>query len=71
MRNRLWLIVGLVALGACSKEKDIEPPAELVDFKTTLEVDRAWASSVGGPSDISSSSELRALSAGAPAEWAG
>lgn len=48
MRNRLWLIVGLVALGACSKEKDIEPPAELVDFKTTLEVDRAWAASVGG-----------------------
>ncbi len=48
MRNRLWLIVGLVALGACSKEKDIEPPAELVDFKTTLKVDRVWSAGVSG-----------------------
>lgn len=35
-------------LAACSKEKDIEPPAELVDFRQTLAVQRAWTASVGG-----------------------
>jgi outer membrane protein assembly factor BamB len=35
-------------LGACTKEKDVEPPAELVDFKATLKVDRAWSARVSG-----------------------
>jgi outer membrane protein assembly factor BamB len=35
-------------LSGCDKDKDIEPPAELVDFKSSLEVDRVWSVSIGG-----------------------
>lgn len=48
MRHRLFLLAVLAALAACSKEKEIDPPAELVDFKTTLDVSRAWSASTGG-----------------------
>jgi len=47
-------ILTALALGAfgllagCDKDKDIEPPAELVDFKSSLTVDRAWSVSIGG-----------------------
>lgn len=47
-------LVAAVLLGAfglvagCDKDKDIEPPAELVDFKSSLAVDRAWSVSIGG-----------------------
>jgi outer membrane protein assembly factor BamB len=37
----------LVAAG-CSKDKDIEPPATLVDFPQTLPVKRLWDDGVGG-----------------------
>lgn len=52
MRTRLLLLATLAVLGACSKEKDVEPPAELVDFKTTLDVQRAWSASVGGQKEV-------------------
>ena len=52
MRTRLMLLAALVTLGACSKEKDIEPPSELVDIKTTLDVRRAWSASVGGQKEV-------------------
>ncbi|HEX7417521.1 MAG TPA: PQQ-binding-like beta-propeller repeat protein, partial [Steroidobacteraceae bacterium] len=38
----------LLLLGACSKEKDIEPPAKLVAIPATLRIDRVWGSSVAG-----------------------
>lgn len=38
----------LLVLAACSKDKDVTPPAELVDFDATLKVHRAWSASVGG-----------------------
>ena len=38
----------LVVLIGCSKEKDVEPPAELVDFKPTVKVDKVWSASVAG-----------------------
>jgi outer membrane protein assembly factor BamB len=48
-RGSLWgaFAISLV-LSACSKDKDIEPPAELVDFPATLQVDRVWNVSLGG-----------------------
>jgi outer membrane protein assembly factor BamB len=37
----------LIAAG-CSKDKDVEPPATLVDFPQTLPVKRLWDDGVGG-----------------------
>ena len=36
---------------ACSKDKDIDPPAELTEFTATLKVQRAWDAGVGGEKD--------------------
>lgn len=44
----LALLSVLAALTACNKDKAAEPPAELVDIKQTLPVDRLWSTSVGG-----------------------
>jgi hypothetical protein len=42
-------LLALLALAAgCSKDKDVEKPAELVDFEPTLSVDRLWSASAGG-----------------------
>jgi outer membrane protein assembly factor BamB len=35
-------------IAACSKDKDVDPPAELTEFTSTLRVQRAWTASVGG-----------------------
>jgi outer membrane protein assembly factor BamB len=41
--------LGLLALlGACSKDKDVEPPAALVDFDAKLSVERVWDAGLGG-----------------------
>jgi outer membrane protein assembly factor BamB len=37
----------LIAAG-CSKDKDVEPPAQLVNFPTTLPVKKLWSEGVGG-----------------------
>ena len=37
----------LIAAG-CSKDKDVEPPATLVNFPETLPVKRLWDDGVGG-----------------------
>jgi outer membrane protein assembly factor BamB len=42
------LAAALALLAACDKEKDVAPPAELVDIKPTLAVDKLWSSSVDG-----------------------
>jgi outer membrane protein assembly factor BamB len=44
----LALLSVLAALAACNKDKAAEPPAELVDIKQTLPVERLWSTSVGG-----------------------
>lgn len=46
--RRLAVVVALLALAACSKDKEVNPPAELVDFNQTLAVDRVWSTGVGG-----------------------
>ena len=44
---RLSLAVVLIAAG-CSKDKDVEPPAKLVDFPAKLPVKELWSDGVGG-----------------------
>ena len=44
----LALLALLAITAGCSKDKDVEQPAELVDFKPTLAVDRLWSASAGG-----------------------
>lgn len=46
MRSRV-LVLALLALAACSKDKEIDPPAQLTKFSSTLNVERAWDASVG------------------------
>ncbi len=38
----------LAALAACEKNKNVDPPAELTDFKATAKVERVWSSGIGG-----------------------
>jgi outer membrane protein assembly factor BamB len=48
---RPLLALGFAALlitAGCSKDKDVEPPAKLVDFPATLPVKEIWSESVGG-----------------------
>jgi len=43
------VFIAALALAGCGKnKKDAEPPAELVDLKPTLAVQRLWTNSVGG-----------------------
>jgi outer membrane protein assembly factor BamB len=45
----LLLCLSAMALAAaCSKEKDVEPPAELVDFKARVAIERVWSVGTGG-----------------------
>lgn len=47
-RHLSLLVAACVVVAACDKDKDVEPPAELVDVKTVLPVDRLWSAGVGG-----------------------
>jgi outer membrane protein assembly factor BamB len=48
--------LGLLAFGAlvgCSKkDKDVDPPAELVKFAATVEVQKAWSAGTGGAEPV-------------------
>jgi len=50
-----WLLATLTVvafvLGCASSKDKPEPPAKLVDFKSTLDVRRAWSQKVGGGSE--------------------
>jgi outer membrane protein assembly factor BamB len=48
MRRALLVLAAATVLAACSKEKDVDLPAELVDFEPTLRVQRVWSTSMGG-----------------------
>jgi outer membrane protein assembly factor BamB len=41
-------LLGLLGLAACSKNKNVDPPAELTKFQTTLQVQKQWSAGVGG-----------------------
>jgi len=50
--NRLLPALAALALfaglAACSKDKEVDPPAELVDLKPLIKIDRVWSAGVGG-----------------------
>jgi outer membrane protein assembly factor BamB len=49
MRLLLPLSLGVLLIAAgCSKDKDVEPPAKLVDFPATLPVKKIWSDGLGG-----------------------
>ena len=52
MRPWLLLLPVMAFAAGCSKEKDVEPPAELVDFQETLRVERAWKVGMGGGEEV-------------------
>ncbi|HEX9206982.1 MAG TPA: outer membrane protein assembly factor BamB [Steroidobacteraceae bacterium] len=41
----------LFVVAGCGGDKDAEPPAELIDLKPSLQVDKLWSTSVGGDSE--------------------
>ena len=45
----LWPLLGalLLAAGGCSKDKDVDPPAELTKFPAKLAVSKIWSEGVG------------------------
>jgi len=49
MRKLLTVaLAAVLTVTACSKDKDVEPPAKLVDFPKTLPVKKIWGDGVGG-----------------------
>ncbi|HEY8507013.1 MAG TPA: outer membrane protein assembly factor BamB [Steroidobacteraceae bacterium] len=48
MRRLIAPALALLVLAACSKEKEVNPPAELTEFQPSLRVTRLWETSVGG-----------------------
>ena len=44
----LALLVLLAGVAACDKDKEVDPPAELVDITPSVAVQRVWSTSVGG-----------------------
>lgn len=55
MKRSIAQLVAVVAafafFAACGKNKNIDPPAKLVDFEPHLKVERLWSHSFGGKSD--------------------
>lgn len=52
MKRMAWLFALMLIVTACSKEKDLEPPAELVDFTVKLKPDRVWSTSTKGGDEV-------------------
>lgn len=52
MKRIAWLLALALSMAACSKEKDVDPPAELVDFKVQLDPDKVWSSGTKGGDDV-------------------
>jgi uncharacterized lipoprotein YajG len=45
MTTRRMLVLAAIAVlaTACDKEKDVTPPAELVDFDPAVRIDQVWS----------------------------
>jgi len=48
-----WMsIAGCSMFGGDDDEDPIEPPAELVEFEPTIEIDRVWSARIGGSAEL-------------------
>jgi outer membrane protein assembly factor BamB len=47
-RRSLATLAALAVMAGCSKDKDVEPPAELTELKATLAVQKLWSEGMGG-----------------------
>lgn len=47
-RRLLAVLAALVAVAGCSKDKEVAPPAELVDIESSLRVQEIWSTGLGG-----------------------
>ena len=47
LRRTLVVVAALGALAACTKDKNVQPPSELVEINPTLAVQELWSTSVG------------------------
>lgn len=45
-------LAALVLAAACSKEKDVDPPAELVKFQPSVRTSKVWSAGVGGGDEV-------------------
>jgi outer membrane protein assembly factor BamB len=42
---------GALLLGACDKDKDPDPPAQLVEFEASVKIDKVWGAGIDGDSE--------------------
>jgi outer membrane protein assembly factor BamB len=52
MKRIACLLALALIVAACKKDKDLEPPAELVDFAVRLNPDQVWSTSTKGGDDV-------------------
>jgi len=53
MKAHRWILpLAVLLAAACSKEKEVEPPAELVEFEPAVSVSRAWSAGTKGGDDV-------------------
>jgi outer membrane protein assembly factor BamB len=51
--KRIVVLAGLALLAAaCSKDEEVAPPAELVDFDPVVRIDRVWSTSTKGGDEV-------------------
>lgn len=48
----VWLPLVALLVAACSKEKEVAPPAELVKFEASVSVSRAWSAGTKGGDEV-------------------
>jgi outer membrane protein assembly factor BamB len=52
MNRILALLAAALLATACSKEDEVTPPAELVDFEPLVRIDRVWSAGTKGGDDV-------------------
>ncbi|MEX0734975.1 MAG: outer membrane protein assembly factor BamB [Steroidobacteraceae bacterium] len=52
MKRIIGLAIMAALLAACSKEKEVAPPAELVEFDPVVRIDRVWSSGTKGGDEV-------------------